>query len=184
MQLNDDYYNESENVMLIFSSALHGKNGSLSAYKLLETTFLVRFDESMPDIKKTPNGKPYFPERPEVHFSLSHGTTHVLCALSDTPVGCDIERISRKISKRAQEYFCTPAECEMFDPLDLWVLKESYVKLFGLTFASLKHLRFHKDGTDIILPNPLVSARLYTIDGCRAGICSLGELPPDTIKLI
>jgi len=153
----------------------------------------------MPEIKKTPNGKPYFPDRPDIHFSLSHSRTHVLCALSGAPVGVDIES-PRQISKRAVGYFCSPGELALFDPLDLWVLKESYVKLIGGTFALIKASRFSRVGGRIIAPEfapefaaefapefapeKPVMARLYGIGGCRAAVCSVGECPAVSIELV
>ena len=47
----------------------------------------------LPEIRLTSLGKPWFPEFPEVHFNLSHTGGAVLAALSDRPVGVDIERI-------------------------------------------------------------------------------------------
>ena len=41
----------------------------------------------------TPNGHPYFENRPDLHFSLSHAGKMAMCALADTPVGCDVEEI-------------------------------------------------------------------------------------------
>jgi len=169
--------------MVIFYTSRGEKSGSDAVYALLETAFISEFGGDLPEIKKTPNGKPYFPDRPDIHFSLSHARTHVLCAISREPVGCDIES-PRKISERAMDFFCSPGEMALFDPLDLWVLKESYVKLFGWTFASIKKLSFSRDGDKIIVPDPSVTARLYHADGCRAAVCSLDPLLPDSIVLI
>ena len=38
------------------------------------------------------NGKPSFRDHPEIHFSLSHSGDYVMCAISDSPIGCDIEK--------------------------------------------------------------------------------------------
>ena len=40
-----------------------------------------------------PTGKPCFPDRPDLHFSLSHSDEVVMCVVADRPVGCDVERI-------------------------------------------------------------------------------------------
>jgi len=137
--------------------------------------------EPIPEIQKTPNGKPYFPDRPDVYFSLSHSRTHVLCALSDKPVGVDIES-PRTISERAVIYFCSNEELALFDPLDLWVLKESYVKLFGETMAMIKSLRFSRDGDRIVAPDKSVISKLYRSGDYRAAVCSIYEAPPDSIE--
>jgi len=160
--------------MVIFCTPREERSGSEAVYALLEHAFLLEFGHGFPEIKKTPNGKPYFPKRPDIHFSLSHSRTHVLCAISDKPVGCDIES-PREISERVLKFFCCPEERELFDPLDLWVLKESYVKLFGWTFASIRNLRFSRDGEQIIAPDVSVMSRLYRVGDCRAAVCGFGK---------
>ena len=137
----------------------------------------------MPEIKKTPNGKPYFPARPDIHFSLSHTRTHVLCALSDNPAGADIES-PRNISKRAVRFFCSPAELTMFDLFDLWVLKESYIKLIGGTLMNIKSLRFSRVNGKIVTQDENAISKLYRIGDCRAAVSSYGTEPPDSIELI
>ena len=135
----------------------------------------------LPEINKTPNGKPYFRDRRDIHFSLSHSRTHVLCALSSNPVGVDIES-PRQLSERVIRFFCSPGELIMFDPLDLWVLKESYIKLVGGTMAMLKELHFSREGDTILAPDHAVKSGLYNVEGCRAAICSIGKPPPASIE--
>ena len=159
-------------------------DGSASVYALLEHAFRAEYGSALPEIKKTPNGKPYFPERPDIHFSLSHGKTHVLCALAHFPVGADIES-PRHISERAVNYFALPEELALFDPLDLWVLKESYIKLTGSTLASVKTLRFTRKNEKITAPNESAVSKLYNVGGCRAAVCAFCETPlPESIELI
>jgi len=170
--------------MLVFSARLGSRSGSEGAYDLLRFAYKSYNYDDMPEIKKTPNGKPYFPDRSGVHFSLSHSRSHALCAISSMPVGCDIESEDRKISIRAMRFFCTAEELEHFTPLDLWILKESYIKLFGLTFADLRRQYFSLESTAIILPDSSVSSKIYSIDGCRAAICSLSGSLPDSITQV
>ena len=155
---------------------------------MLKYAFSIEYGGGLPDIKKTPNGKPYFPERRDIHFSLSHSRTHVICALSANPVGIDIES-PRIISERAIKFFCSPEEQVLFDPLDLWVLKESYIKLVGGTLPMIKKLRFSKGSDTIQASDKDVISRLYRIgdcsaNACRAAVCSIGGVPPDSIELI
>ena len=49
------------------------------------------------DYQTTETGKPYFAGRPDIHFSLSHTKGAVMCAISGSEVGCDIERIDRRM---------------------------------------------------------------------------------------
>ena len=135
---------------MIYCAQRGNKNGSAAVYELLEYAYRVEYGGALPEIKRSFHGKPYFPEYPGVHFSLSHAVTHVLCALSGSPVGCDIES-PRELSNRALEYFSSPDELSLFEPLELWVLKESYVKLYGRTIASIRDLRFSREGDAIVL---------------------------------
>ena len=63
-----------------------------------------------------PQGKPFFPDRPELHFNLSHSGETVLCALSPSPVGCDVETISSARPELAARFF-HPAEREILASL-------------------------------------------------------------------
>ena len=169
--------------MKLLCAPRHGKNGSEAAYSLLESAFCSEFGGVMPVIEKTPNGKPFFPGLPGVHFSLSHSATHVLCAISNEPVGVDIES-PRHINERTARYFCSPDEASLFDPLDLWVLKESYIKLLGGTLLMVKTIRFSREKDIIITPDKNSSSRLYKLDGCPAAVSVFGANLPDSIELI
>ena len=168
--------------MKIYCVPHDGKNGSETVYKLLEHAFRTEYGAALPEIKKTPSGKPFFPLRPDVHFSLSHSKTHVLCAVSRAPVGVDIEA-PRRISERAVKYFCSPEELRLFDPLDLWVLKESYIKLVGLTLPAVKTLRFSRQGDTIIAPDESAASKLYSIGDCRAAVSTFGGELPESVAL-
>ena len=169
--------------MVIYCASRGEFSGSEAVYALLGHAFQTVYGGALPDVRKTPRGKPFFPERSDIHFSLSHARTHVLCALSGNPVGCDLES-PRVISQRALKFFCSADELSMFDPLDLWVLKESYVKLFGWTVASMRELRLSREGDRIVGPDETVLLRLYRVAGCRAAVCSIGQIPPDSIELV
>lgn len=86
-------------------------------------------------------GKPYLPDRPAVHFSLSHSGELVLCALADAEIGCDVET-PRKVDLALASRFFHPEEAAWLSSLPgkeqeaaflrLWTLKESYGKALGL----------------------------------------------------
>ncbi len=56
-------------------------------------------------IKTAENGKPYACDLP-VHFSISHAGDYAVCAVSDTPVGIDVERI-RPVDPAVFRQVCT-----------------------------------------------------------------------------
>ena len=89
------------------------------------------------------NEKPYFVNAPELHFNLSHSNTQVLAAVSDAPVGCDIERVKPIDLKLARRFFhedeyaaiaCAPTEEQTRLFFRFWTLKESYMKCSGAGF--------------------------------------------------
>ena len=75
-----------------------------------------------------------------LEFNLSHSGNLVICAVSEQPVGCDVEEVrkapkgvaERYFSCREQEYLSQFAE-EEYDRafFRLWTMKESYVKMTG-----------------------------------------------------
>lgn len=85
-------------------------------------------------------GKPYLVNEPGIHFSLSHSGNWAVCAISDHPVGVDIERIesgrhdiaSRFFHREEVRYLNTLLPSARDDAFyKLWTLKESFVKTTG-----------------------------------------------------
>ena len=85
-------------------------------------------------------GKPYLVNEPGVHFSLSHSADWAVCAISDHPVGVDIERCepgrrdiaARFFHKDEVRYLNTLLPSMREDAFyKLWTLKESFVKSTG-----------------------------------------------------
>ncbi len=87
-----------------------------------------------PALAKGKNGKPYFAEFPDHHFNLSHSGGWVACALSDCPVGIDIQGVRRNSPVRRK---LTPQEQDWLQGQPegaftaLWVKKEAYLKCTG-----------------------------------------------------
>lgn len=91
-------------------------------------------------IDLAPGGKPYLVAAPDIHFSLSHSGGWAVCALSDRPVGVDIERrtpgrrdvAERFFHKEETQYLNSLPLCAREDAFySLWTLKESFVKATG-----------------------------------------------------
>jgi len=86
-------------------------------------------------------GKPYLKNYSDVYFNLSHSEKFVACAVSDSPVGVDIEYIHDIDLDIAKHYFFGSEYEYIVNNNDkkkaffqLWVLKESYMKMTGLGF--------------------------------------------------
>lgn len=84
------------------------------------------------------HGKPFLPGHPDVHFNLSHCREAAICALSDRPVGVDIESI-REYNESLARYTMSDAELRQIElsprpALEftrLWTMKEAVLKLTG-----------------------------------------------------
>lgn len=102
---------------------------SQTAHRLLEWAI-----GGVARLERTMNGKPYLADRPNLHFNLSHTKGAVACALSDAPVGVDIEGLRPLRQRFAQRYFTiaeqqyTQDEARM---LAIWTRKEALLKRDG-----------------------------------------------------
>ena len=102
----------------------------MEAYALLARMVEAGGVEPPSKIARTAKGKPYFPDRPDLHFSISHTGELSLCALSDRPVGADIEGIATP-REGLPAYVFSPQELDWFrergetweDFYTLWTLK-------------------------------------------------------------
>lgn len=129
---------------LTYIDSLHGtsRQQSFTASLLLDETIRLCCP-SVPrplDIAANENGKPYLTAAPDVHFSLSHSAAWAVCAVSDHPVGVDIQQC-RSFKPNIADRFFHPDEVQYLSSLSpaerenafytLWALKESYVKADG-----------------------------------------------------
>ncbi len=140
---------------------------------------LKRFSDSAAEIIFIPNTKPYV-TTPGLFVSLSHSLGVCAAAVSNIPIGLDIELNERSVEKtlKLAERFFAPDELEYvrLDPLnrffELWCKKESYVKLTGEGFS-----RSFKDFSVFKLSEHFSSFYIYGHFGC---ICSseLCEIEP------
>ena len=98
-------------------------------------------------MEKAEGGKPYFPDHPEVHFSISHSGHRILIALSDVPCGADVEQvkempedrmlsIARRIMSGGEYAAFLRAEDRSGAFFTAWVMKEAESKLSGRGFAA------------------------------------------------
>ena len=109
---------------------------SLGAGLLLEKVF-EKHGVCTKDITFAKHGKP---EVEGLYFNLSHSGSMVVCAVSEKPVGCDIEKC-KTAPKKVAEHFFGQRELDYLKELKgddydraffrLWTMKESYVKMTG-----------------------------------------------------
>ncbi len=118
-----------------------------SAYGFLLVRLALRqkfgFAE-MPSFTLNKHGKPFLANRPDIFFNISHSGKSVVCAVSDIPVGVDIQDI-RHLSLNVGRKFLTDDELAMVTGLEpaaldrelcrIWCIKESYGKMTGKGFG-------------------------------------------------
>ena len=98
-------------------------------------------------VVRTDRGKPYFPNCPQIQFSISHSGSYWVCAMANEAIGVDlqqhvrlkdetIEAASVRFGKIAHRFF-HPLEAGYVELnrysnfFDVWTARESYVKYTG-----------------------------------------------------
>ena len=140
-------------------------------YKLLEYAVKSLYGIDMPEIRKTEKGKPYFADSNDIHFSLSHSGEYVMCAVSEKPVGADIQ-IYKAVSDSMRKRVFTEKELENADAISLWCLKESFVKLLGKQDREYRNMEFLKCGNTFCGPDNTQGTALKDISGYAAAVCA------------
>lgn len=141
----------------------------------------------LPEIARLEQGKPYFPEREDLHFNLSHSGDLALCALDGAPVGVDVQ-IVKQWRPRLPKRVCSPAELAWLERQSepwsaftlLWTLKESRAKQSGRGLTtSIPDIR-----VPLPAPGPVRLDGLWfgawTGPGWAAAVCGHSE-PPERI---
>lgn len=109
---------------------------------------------SLPEISVTENGKPFFPDYPDIHFSLSHCKTAVMAVIDSEEIGCDIEDIQKCVCPELIEYaFSAKEKQRILQSLSpeleltcLWTRKEAIVKRYGYIPDDPKNWRSDEAG--------------------------------------
>ena len=145
---------------------------SVTAGLLLRHCLKERADE----VIISQNGKPYL-ERGE-HFSLSHSGEYAICAVSQSEIGVDIQKIT-EVSEKAVKRFCTESELKFLeksadrprDTIRLWALKESYLKASGLTASEVFAADFAIEGEKVKGPKGYEFCLNEEIAGYVIAVC-------------
>lgn len=116
-----------------------------NAHKRLEE-ILFKLTGAAPEILRTENGKPYIEGNP-LFFSISHSGAHGIIAISDKPVGVDLEIFKGKDRLSFISRFCEEEQLEITSEKDFlfhWTVREAFVKMRGSTLASdLKNTAYY-----------------------------------------
>lgn len=129
-----------------------------------------------------------------VEFSLSHSGHLVACAVSNAPVGCDVEELRKAPKGVAKRYFSDSEQAFLHTFSDeeynraffqIWTMKESYVKMtgegLGVPFEAYEVVA--KDGAQVIRDGEMQACYLSTMDlqGHIISICTESCAPVEVI---
>ncbi len=161
------------------------KRRSLAASLLLRHV-LRDCGVEQPSFYYNENGKPYIDGRDDLFFSLSHSGDTVMCAVSPTEVGCDVQkitdmdlRVAARLSTAEQATIAAASpdkQRELF--FRLWTLKESFLKATGLGLSlPLSRFTIAINGDDIRLSQNLTDDTFYfkeypAFDNCCFAVCA------------
>lgn len=87
-------------------------------------------------IARSEHGKPYFPGRDDLFFSVSHSGDFFAVAVSNTNIGIDLQQHRKTNSGAIARRFFQKNEVSFLERyperfFDIWAAKESYVKYTG-----------------------------------------------------
>lgn len=165
--------------------------GTGKAYELLEELLAAEYGlPGLPELERQAGGKPFFPQRPDLHFNLSHSGDLALCGVGAAPLGVDIEVIRPRRAGLAR-YICSPEEYAWYEELGgdweslytIWTLKEARVKCTG------EGLRQRPETIAVPRLGPGQTGELeglifrsYAGNGWRGAVCCVPpEEPPERI---
>lgn len=130
-------------------------------------------------ILENEHGRPYLPDLPDLHFSLSHSGERVMCAVSRSPVGCDVEQAGeteadrRRIGYVARCLTEAERQLSLADPAGfyrIWTLKESFVKMTGQGLV-IPLSSFEVSLDPVTIRQDIVSAHIELKEFGRIGGC-------------
>ncbi len=119
--------------------ALKKLYSELMIRKLIKEMLCIK-DEDI-NICKNLYGKPFLDGHPNFHYNISHSASFAICAIANSPIGIDIEQITKIDLDVATEYFTQQEINYIFNCpfseqrnafFELWTLKESYIKQIGM----------------------------------------------------
>ncbi|MQS12040.1 4'-phosphopantetheinyl transferase superfamily protein [Streptomyces kaniharaensis] len=154
--------------------------------------------QNCPDCGRADHGKPFLPDHPDVHVSLSHTHGVVAAAAGFDPVGVDVELAARGGTLRGvAERVLTPAELALVDAapeperafLRLWVRKESLIKIGRASMDTLSEVDLSAVPLDVPADGPLRSRYrdLHLLDwtdpGHGAAVAAVSTAEPRVVEL-
>lgn len=164
-------------------SKLHCLGASLLLRKGLEDAGLGINDINNLSILEGENQKPYFVQKPDLYFNLSHSGDMVMLIIGNTENGCDIEEKKKYLPSVAERfyhhdevtYIKSLQESERINAFyRIWTLKEAFMKITGLGMRLDMHDFIVDISNDIpsitqsLISQPLSVGEIRQFDGYAA----------------
>jgi len=123
-------------------------------------------------------GKPFLENNNRIHFNISHANNYIVCAVSDEPIGIDIETIkTTDFNFKIAERFFSPDETTyiMADEgitrfFEVWTKKESWIKWKGKglhiplnSFCILESSKHGKSSYHKVFQNDEAICHIYSL---------------------
>ena len=118
-------------------SAAYDRSPGASHRLLRQAAQLYAPGLAEPALASGAHGKPYFPDAPQLQFSISHSGAYWLCAFSSAPVGADLQQMRGIRMEPIVRRFYFPRERELVEAFgvsmfyEIWCAKEAYLKYAG-----------------------------------------------------
>ena len=169
------------------------RNLSLGAWLLLENAvkhFGKNINLSSMQIHK--GGKPYLPDFPDVHFSISHSGTMAMCAVSNKGIGADIQLVGNFKEDICNRYFTTVESSYILGNdsayekrkrfFEIWTVKEAYSKMTGKGLGDFNNFEV-VTGNEICIKHenrklPFFIS-VYSVADYKLAICTDDTSKPD-----
>ena len=130
-----------------------GQRLCVLAYQLLKQALKEEYGiTENPVFEYNEHGKPSIVGHPEIFFNLSHCKEAVLCAISEQPVGVDVESV-RSFNDSLVHYTMNEDEIREIETAEdravafirLWTMKEAALKLEGTGISKDMKQVLHQD---------------------------------------
>ncbi len=122
-------------------------------------------------ILRTAGGKPYIDGNP-LFFSVSHSGDRGVFAISDKPVGIDLQLYSKREYAVVKKRLCEREKSEILTARDFtchWTAREAFVKMRGLSvFKTFKNVAYY--GGNIYFDGKKQPCGIKTFNFCYGAV--------------